>query len=105
MRNTNLPKRCLNTTNTSRSGAHITSRWSSAWSELNAALAGRKVSAISARRLIRNSFLSFGKHGLISAANMTIRDVRLRSEVMTKEIKYITTADGERIAVIIPLEQ
>ena len=24
---------------------------------------------------------------------------------MTKEIKYITTADGERIAVIIPLEE
>lgn len=32
-------------------------------------------------------------------------DVRLRSEAMTKEIKYITTAEGERIAVIIPLEE
>src|SRR3989442_11499269 len=103
MRNTNLPKRCLNTTNTSHSGARITSRWLSAWWERNEAPAAPKASAICGLRSIRNSFRSFGKRGLISAQSITIKDVRLRSR-MSKDIQYVTDVNGKRIAIILPIE-
>src|ERR1043165_7115149 len=84
MKSFNLPKRCSNTTNTFRSGARITSRWSNAWWTQNVALADPKESVTLKPPSTKNSSRSFGKHAPISTRSTATVVVHLHAEARTQ---------------------